>query len=64
MRIVTLSTLAIYVNPGFLYGNLHHHGGVVFFLLGLVPLVFLVGWLQRTEPKIPLRVRSDAMIEA
>jgi exosortase len=64
MRIVTLSTLAIYVNPGFLYGNLHHHGGIVFFLLGLVPLVLLVKWLQKTEQKIPLPICSDEMIQA
>lgn len=49
LRIVTLSTLAIYVNPDFLYGNLHHHGGVVFFLIGLAPLILLVGWLQKSE---------------
>jgi exosortase len=64
MRIVTLSTLAIYVNPGFLFGNLHHHGGVVFFLLGLVPLILLVRCLEKTERKLPLRVPPDEMIQA
>lgn len=49
LRIATLSTLAIYVDPGFLYGNLHRHGGIVFFLLGLAPLFFLVRWLQKAE---------------
>jgi exosortase len=49
LRIVTLSTLAVYVNPAFLYGNLHNNGGVVFFAAGLVPLALALGFLQRTE---------------
>ena len=49
LRIVTLSALAIYVNPDFLYGNLHHHGGVVFLLIGLVPLILMLGWLRKSE---------------
>lgn len=52
LRIVTLSTLAIYVNPDFLYGSLHHHGGIVFFLIGLVPLVLTLGWLEKSEQQI------------
>ncbi len=64
LRIVTLSTLAIYVNPAFLYGDLHHHGGVVFFSFGLAPLVLLVRWLQKAERKIPVRICSDEMIQA
>jgi hypothetical protein len=35
VHIVTLTLLANDVDPGFLYGRLHHQGGVVFFLLGL-----------------------------
>jgi exosortase len=49
LRIVTLSTLAIYVNPDFLYGNLHRHGGVIFFLIGLVPLILTLVWFQKSE---------------
>jgi exosortase len=49
LRIVTLSALAIYVNPDFLYGNLHHHGGVVFLLIGLAPLILMLGWLRKSE---------------
>jgi exosortase len=52
LRIVTLSTLAIYVNPDFLYGNLHHHGGIVFLLIGLVPLILILGWLRKSERTI------------
>jgi hypothetical protein len=32
-----------YRQPDFLYGNLHHHGGAVFFLIGLFPLVLMLG---------------------
>jgi len=49
LRIATLSTLAIYVNPGFLTGDLHRHGGIVFFLIGLVPMALLLMLLQRSE---------------
>jgi exosortase len=52
VRIVTLSALAIYVNPDFLYGNLHHHGGIVFLLIGLVPLILMLGWLRKSERTI------------
>lgn len=49
LRIMALTTLSIYVNPGFLYGNLHHHGGIVFFMFALVPAALLLGWLQKGE---------------
>lgn len=49
IRIATLTILAQFVDPGFLYGRLHHEGGVVFFLIGLL-LLFPVFWLlQRSE---------------
>lgn len=51
VRIVTLTLLASYVDPGFLYGRLHHEGGVVFFLLGLLMLAPLLWFLERSEPK-------------
>jgi exosortase len=49
IRIATLTLLANYVNPGFLYGRLHHQGGVVFFIFGLALLVPLYWWLRRGE---------------
>lgn len=49
IRIATLALLANYVDPGFLYGRLHHQGGVVFFLFGLGLLVPLYWWLRRGE---------------
>lgn len=49
LRIMVLSTLAIYVNPGFLHGRLHEYGGMVFFAVGLVPLAICLLLLQRGE---------------
>jgi len=53
VRIVTLSTLAVYVNRDFLYGNLHHYGGLVFSLLDLVVLIPLMA-LRRFKNRPPL----------
>jgi eight transmembrane protein EpsH (proposed exosortase) len=49
VRIVTLTLLANYVDPGFLHGNLHHEGGVVFFVIGLLLLLPVFWLLQRGE---------------
>jgi exosortase len=58
VRIVTLTLLASYVDPGFLYGRLHREGGVVFFLLGLLLLAPLLWFLQRSERKAPSAIAS------
>ena len=52
IRIVTLSLLAVYVDPSFLNGTLHHAGGIVFFLLGLLLLVPVLLGLQRGESRM------------
>jgi exosortase len=49
IRIATLTLLANYVNPNFLYGKLHHRGGVVFFLIGLALLIPVYQLLRRGE---------------
>jgi exosortase len=51
IRIVTLTMLAIRVDPSFLTGRLHHEGGFVFFLITLVLLYPVWRILQKTEPK-------------
>lgn len=51
VRIATLTLLAIYVDPGFLSGRLHHQGGVVFFVLALLLLLPLLFFLERVESK-------------
>ena len=48
-RIAFLSTMAIYVNPSFLTGPLHHRGGIVFFVIGLLPFFLILKLLQSRE---------------
>jgi exosortase len=49
IRITTLTLLAVYVDPSFLTGNLHHDGGFVFFFLALAILFPVLRLLQRSE---------------
>lgn len=56
-RIATLTLLANYVNRDFLYGKLHHQGGVVFFVIGLA-LLLPVYWLLRRGETTPAMVES------
>lgn len=51
VRIATLTLLAVYVDPDFLFGRLHRQGGVVFFLLALLLLLPLLFFLRRRESK-------------
>lgn len=50
IRIVTLSILAVYVDPGFLTGPLHYRGGILFFLIGLavvIGIIMVMQWFER-----------------
>jgi exosortase len=49
IRIATLTLLALFVNPSFLFGRLHHHGGIVFFLIGLIVMFPILALLRRTN---------------
>jgi exosortase len=49
IRIVTLSMLAIYVNPIFIKGSIHHRGGILFFFLACTMLVPVVIVMRRFE---------------
>ncbi len=61
IRIVTLTLLSVYVDPGFLRGNLHRDGGFVFFLLALAILFPVLLLLQKSEgrPAPPSTVPAD-----
>jgi exosortase len=59
VRIATLTLLAVYVNPDFLFGRLHHQGGVVFFVLALLLLLPLLFFLQRNEAKRDIVAQSS-----
>ena len=52
VRIVAISSLAVYVDRGFLTGWLHKSGGILFFLLGLAILAALLRLVQESEKKI------------
>ena len=49
IRIVSLSLLAMHVDPGFLTGQLHREGGIVFFLLALAILAPILALLRSSE---------------
>lgn len=51
IRIATLTLLAMYVDPSFLLGRLHHEGGIVFFVLALLLLLPFLLFLQRRESR-------------
>ena len=60
IRIVTLTLLAIYVDPSFLFGRLHKEGGIVFYLLGLLLLLPVYLLLQEGETRAPEAKPSKA----
>lgn len=57
VRIVTLCILAMRVDPGFLYGRLHHEGGIVFYCFALLILglaLHALRWAEKFGPSRPL----------
>jgi len=46
LRIFSISMLSIYVDKRFIAGDLHRKGGAIFFLLGLIILVFLIRMMR------------------
>ena len=58
LRIAVLSWLAIYVDPQFLLGNIHHqYGGILFFGFGLLAMGIALILLQRLRLRHPWLVR-------
>lgn len=53
LRIAVLSWLAIYVDPGFLFGRLHRYGGIPFFAVGLLLMGFVLLLLRRARFRQP-----------
>jgi exosortase len=49
LRIVVIGELGTRVDPGYLTGGFHHHGGVVFLSLGIAAIVALLLLFRRTE---------------
>src|SRR3984957_7747357 len=52
LRIFIISLLGTRVDPGFLHGNLHRHGGIVFFLAALLVVLLLLWFLNRGENRL------------
>jgi exosortase len=53
LRIFALGVLATRVDPSFLDGNFHRHGGIIFFLIALATIFLLLWILRRGEDKKP-----------
>jgi exosortase len=49
VRIVTISWLGVYVDPGFLHGNLHKYGGLPFSLLAIAIMFLVLVALRKAE---------------
>ena len=60
IRIAALTLLANYVDPDFLYGKLHHQGGIVFFLIALALLLPVYWLLRKGEPSGPGGVQEKS----
>jgi len=61
IRIASLTLLAIYVDPGFLFGRLHHQGGVVFFVLALLLLLPLLSFVERRESRLNAPIKQSSV---
>jgi exosortase len=53
IRITTLTLLSLYVNPDFLWGNLHRKGGFFFFFLALLMLLPVFIALEKSDRPNP-----------
>lgn len=49
IRIVTLSSLSIYVDESIIQGDLHHKGGILFFGVALILLFAVIAFLRKVE---------------
>ncbi|MGH9498266.1 MAG: exosortase/archaeosortase family protein [Terriglobales bacterium] len=56
-RIFVIGMLGTKVDPAYLTGRLHHHGGVVFLLIAL-GIVFLLLWVLRKGEQRPMSLSS------
>jgi exosortase len=56
-RIVILCWLTVRVDPGYLYGSLHHEGGALFSLISVVALILAIALLS--EEKLSWRKPSE-----
>jgi exosortase len=62
LRIFTIAELGTRVDPGFLDGKFHHHGGIIFFGIAVVAVSALLWVLRRGE--FPTRRASGVSAES
>jgi exosortase len=67
MRIVIIWMLAVHVDVGFMYGDLHHRGGIAFSVISLSLLLFSLWILRKLEARggsqgagLASEIRADA----
>ena len=49
LRIFVIAELGTRIDPGFLDGKLHHHGGIVFLAIATAIVIILIWILRRSE---------------
>jgi exosortase len=59
IRILIIAELGTRVNPSFLHGNLHRHGGIVFLGLAILMLIVLLWILRKSEMQTSQGEQSD-----
>jgi exosortase len=59
LRIFTLSTLGMYVDPSFLTGRLHHQGGFIFFGVSFAGLLLTIWLFRKTGLEPDTKVRRS-----
>jgi exosortase C (VPDSG-CTERM-specific) len=52
-RILVIGLLCVNVGPQMIHSVIHRRGGSLFFVLSLVPLLLLLGWLHKGEIRRP-----------
>lgn len=48
-RILVIGLLCVWVGPEMIDSPIHHRGGPIFFVLSLLPLFLLLGWLRKSD---------------
>jgi exosortase/archaeosortase family protein len=50
-RILVIGLLCVNLGPQMIHSMIHRHGGPLFFVLSLIPLLLLLGWLHKREAR-------------
>jgi exosortase C (VPDSG-CTERM-specific) len=50
-RILVIGLLCVNVGPQMIHSLIHRRGGPLFFVLSLIPLLLLLGWLHKSETR-------------